>query len=160
MSSVSLQALDEADIPALMALSLAPEQSAFVKPISEILAAISPAQRAYVIRCRQQLVGFFIIDSDYPYARELDLHDVALLRSFFIGQAYQGRGYAKQALAQLPAVLALQGGFKRFKHLALTVNCRNKAAQGLYLATDFSDSGVLYLGGPAGPQHIYVKTLA
>ncbi len=157
MSSVSLQALDEADIPALMALSLAQEQSAFVKPISDILAAISPAQRAYVIRCRQQLVGFFIIDRDYPYARELDLHDVALLRSFFIGQAYQGRGYAKQALARLPAMLALQGGFK---HVALTVNCRNKAAQGLYLATGFSDSGVLYLGGPAGPQHIYVKTLA
>lgn len=157
MTSVLLKLLEEADLPALKALELAPEQRAFVKPIRDILSAITPTQRAYVMAYQQQLVGFFIIDANYPYHRELSLSAAAVLRSFFVGQAYQGRGFAKQALAQLPSLMRQQHG--DVEQLALTVNCRNKAAQSLYLKAGFSDSGVRYLGGPAGPQHIYVTHL-
>lgn len=36
----------------------------------------------------------------------------------------------------------------------LTVNCRNVAAYQCYLKAGFQDTGNLYHGGPAGPQHI------
>lgn len=38
--------------------------------------------------------------------------------------------------------------------MVLTVNARNPAARAVYLAGGFADTGELYLGGPAGPQHV------
>ncbi len=38
--------------------------------------------------------------------------------------------------------------------MVLTVNVRNQVARRLYLRHGFSDSGQLYLGGNAGPQHV------
>lgn len=152
MDSVSLKAFDEADIPALMALSLAPEQHAFVRPVAEILAAKTASQTAYVITLQRRVVGFFIIDADYPYSDQLSLVNAGVLRSFFVAQQYQGCGYAKQALALLPDLLRRQTDLD---YLALTVNCLNTAAQYLYLNAGLEDSKVLYLAGPAGPQHIY-----
>ena len=38
--------------------------------------------------------------------------------------------------------------------VVLTVNVRNQVARQLYLRHGFTDTGELYLGGSAGPQHV------
>jgi hypothetical protein len=43
--------------------------------------------------------------------------------------------------------------------LALNVNCRNIAAIRAYRNAGFVDSGELVFGGPAGPQHLMLRSL-
>ncbi|MGY5452852.1 GNAT family N-acetyltransferase [Agarivorans sp. MS3-6] len=155
---VRLQALSHAHISPLMALRVADQQQHFVKPIAQILKELSAGQSAHVMLVEQTVVGFFVIDSDYPYQDVFALSAGCLLRSFFVGKNDQGKGYGFAAGAQLKRYLATLN--VQQQQLALTVNCRNKAAQALYLACGFEDSGVLYQGGPAGPQHIYFMDLA
>ena len=150
---VKLQAISDDLIEDLLQLVVAKQQQDFVKPIAQTLNNLNTQQSAHLIMVKQQVIGFFVIDSLYPYQRELPLDNCVLLRSFFIGSQFQGKGYGFSAGKQLANYLSNLD--KAIQNLALTVNCRNHAAQALYKKVGFTDSEVLYRGGPAGPQHIY-----
>ncbi|SEA85621.1 GNAT family N-acetyltransferase [Alkalimonas amylolytica] len=143
--------------PELWQLKVAPDQQDFVLPISCIIAEQQPNEHFQLVHHQQQLAGFFLLDTGYSqqhaFAEPSDLG----LRSFFIDQQAQGRGIASAVLRQLPAYCRQQ--FPGFKRLVLTVNCRNQSAARLYQKHGFADSGQLYLGGSAGPQHILWQSL-
>ena len=76
-----------------------------------------------------------------------------LLRAFLVDAAAQGRGIATRALAHLPDFVAerLPGA----RRIVLSVNLRNPVAIRTYARAGFADTGELYHGGAAGPQHVF-----
>ncbi|MCC5853331.1 MAG: GNAT family N-acetyltransferase, partial [Alkalimonas sp.] len=142
---------------ALRQLRVAPEQQDFVLPIATIIAQQQATEHFQLVQHQQQLVGFFLLDTGYSqqhnFAKQSDLG----LRCFFVDQQAQGQGIASAVLHQLPGYCRQH--FPGFKRLVLTVNCRNQPAARLYQKHGFVDSGQLYRGGPAGPQHILWQSL-
>ncbi|MDI2126854.1 GNAT family N-acetyltransferase [Yinghuangia seranimata] len=121
-----------------------------------------PYRSPFAIVCDGDAAGFGVLDVQ-GYPDELAAVDaghaspsgpvpVVLLRAFYVGVAWQGRGIGGAAIRALPeaARKALPGA----RALALTVNVRNTGATAAYLACGFADTGRLYLGGDAGPQHV------
>lgn len=154
---VLLQSCSEPIPDEVRQLKVAPDQQDFVLPIGSLIEQRLATEHFQLIHHQQQLVGFFLLDTGYhqqhAFAEPSDLG----LRSFFIDQQAQGRGIASAALRQLPAYC--QQHFPGFQRLVLTVNCRNQQAARLYQKHGFADSGQLYLGGSAGPQHILWQSL-
>ncbi|CUH79130.1 putative acetyltransferase [Tritonibacter multivorans] len=105
----------------------------------------------------EQPVGFFKIDHKYPqtynFARTGDLG----LRAFMIDQPCQGRGLGSAAVARLGPYLRRL--YPAAEAMVLTVNLRNTAAIRAYLKAGMQDTGDLYTGGIAGPQHVMRLTL-
>ncbi|MEE1675565.1 GNAT family N-acetyltransferase [Agarivorans aestuarii] len=157
MVAMNLQPFAEHYFEQVLALQVAPEQQNYVKSIADILQQLSEQQSAHLMMVDKLLVGFFVIDQHYPYKQDLALNKAVLLRSFFVDQRHQGNGYGYQAGMLLKDYVSQL--ISDSDLLGLTVNCRNHAAQALYKKCGFIDSGVLYRGGPAGPQHIYLMKL-
>ena len=65
--------------------------------------------------------------------------------------AASGKGYAKQAMLQLPAFVA--NYFPWCDEIVLAVNHRNQRAKNLYRSSGFIDKGRRRIG-PIGEQHI------
>ncbi|MCH8536130.1 MAG: GNAT family N-acetyltransferase [Alkalimonas sp.] len=141
----------------LWQLQVLPTQQPYVLPIEEQLAQQRSGEHFQLLYQQDELVGCFILDSQYSRYHEFAGPKDLGLRGFFIAAAAQGKGYGKAALQQLPGYV--QQHFSQFQRLILTVNCRNMVAHQLYLATGFQDSGSLYYGGPSGPQHIIWREL-
>ncbi|WP_093180589.1 hypothetical protein [Pseudovibrio sp. Tun.PSC04-5.I4] len=77
--------------------------------------------------------------------------DLGLL-SFFIHNQQQGRDFGKQAVSALKPYLSVL--YAGYEGVYLTVNCKNPIAQGIYMKGGFENSGELYWGEVAGPQHV------
>lgn len=145
---VAAAAVDRA---AVLALAPRPEQEVFsgrardTLPLAEQTASRHP----YAMVEQDRPVGFLVLD-DAP--SDADPTADLLLRGFFVDAAHQGRGVAGRALEALPAAaLALR---PEARSVVLTVNVRNTAAHTAYVRHGFADTGELYLGGAAGPQHL------
>lgn len=120
-------------------------------PVETLPAAESdPCRQPYaIVAPGGDPAGFFVLDTSASDASPpADL----TLRAFFVDAAHQGRGLAGAALAALPSLI--RSAHPRARSAALTVNCRNTLACGLYLRNGWADTGVLYHGGDAGPQHV------
>lgn len=140
---------------AVLALRVHPEQYAFVSPIE---ASLADAERSHgstpmAILHNGAPVGYYRIEHHASTIAERDYAAPALgLRSFFIGEDWQGRGFGARAIDALVADLRERRPDARL--LVLTVNCRNLPALALYRRAGFEDSGALYHGGRSGPQHL------
>ncbi|EIT86082.1 GNAT family acetyltransferase [Fictibacillus macauensis ZFHKF-1] len=91
-----------------------------------------------------ELVSFFVLhrnDGVQPYSAN---RQAILLRAFSTDHREQGKGYAKRALAQLPQWIATH--FTECNEIVLAVNLENIAAQGLYKACGFVDTGGRVMG--------------
>lgn len=132
-------------------LSVRPDQIPFVGTIDELLSA--PAHRQpYLICCDDRVVGFFHIDADYANEYEFAAARDVGLRAFFIAEAEQGNGFGRRAIEQLQSLISRD--YPQAAAVVLTVNTRNPAAYHIYTQHGFRDTGALYHGGAAGPQHI------
>lgn len=138
-------------------LSVASAQQDFVLPVSDVITQQREGEHFQLVCHQQHAVGFFLLDSHYSAYHAFALPKDLGLRCFFIDQTAQGRGIAGAVLRELPAYC--QQHFPGFQRLVLTVNCRNQQAARLYQKHGFADSGQLYLGGSAGPQHILWQSL-
>lgn len=87
----------------------------------------------------------------YAAADEIGLHGV------LVDRRQRGHGYGVAALRALPEVVARE--HPQARAIALTVNTRNGAAIAAYRAAGFVDTGELFLGGQAGPQHVMRRSL-
>jgi RimJ/RimL family protein N-acetyltransferase len=74
------------------------------------------------------------------------------LRSFLIDSSRQGRGLGGAALEAIRGYVAERHPDR--ERILLTVNVRNTRALQAYLRAGYRDSGGLYHGGSAGPQHV------
>lgn len=156
--SVRLVRLTEADTrwrDILMTHELPPEQSRFAATASTSLPLgdTDPDRVSVAIVVGDVPVGMFALDRG-GYLREFDPDPkTVLLRAFYVAPAHQGRGYARAAVAQVADFVRVHA--PEINRVVLTVNQANPAAIRSYLAGGFSDTGEMYLGGDAGPQHVF-----
>jgi RimJ/RimL family protein N-acetyltransferase len=144
----------------VLELRVRPDQADYVSPVQVTLldAEQCPGSTPMAILCDETPMGFYRIELHAGSVADRDFEVPALgLRSFFLDQAWQGRGLARPALAALLA--DLPGRQPQARLLVLTVNCRNLAARALYLDAGFIDTGELYHGGRSGPQHLLTRSL-
>jgi RimJ/RimL family protein N-acetyltransferase len=139
----------------LLALAPRPEQERFSGRLTETLPAAEadPEREPVAILEGDEPVGFFVLHRG-PSAGELapERRDV-LLRAFLVDAAAQGRGIATRALAALPDFVSER--LPGVRRIVLSVNVGNPVAIRTYQRAGFADSGALYRGGAAGPQHVF-----
>lgn len=147
MPAVVLVPVDSRLREAVLATAPRPEQEVFSGRAAQTLpvAEADSARHPYAMTLDGVVVGFFVLDTG---TRAPDL----LLRGFYVDAGAQGRGVGTAAVRELAALVARD--FPAVGSLVLTVNVRNAAARAVYLAGGFVDGGELFLGGPAGPQHV------
>ena len=139
------------------------KKSEFIGSMEEIIEKIRRPDHAS--RClpfgaylAQQPIGFFCIDFAHPDLGQIpDPEPACWLNSFMIAPHCRRKGLATRILNQLP--IEINRAFPKIRYLNLTVNFRNRAARQLYLACGFKDTGEVYRGGPAGPQHVFTKAI-
>ncbi|OQP17559.1 MULTISPECIES: GNAT family N-acetyltransferase [Geobacillus] len=125
----------------LRSFDLPKEQQRFTALPAEALKACSEEKerKPIVILHQERPVGFFVLHTGKQIRPFTDNPRAVLLRSFSINYPEQGKGFAKQALALLPAFVNTH--FSDINEIVLAVNERNVAAQRLYLTAGFIDSG-------------------
>lgn len=142
---------------AVLALRPRPEQEVFSATAARTLpeALADPARTPFVVRRDGAPVGFGVLDRKGYLDELVDAPERAvLLRGFYLAAEHQGRGLGTRAAALVPG---LAGALHPDADLVvLTVNTANPAAVTAYLRAGFRDTGVTYLGGDAGPQHVLV----
>lgn len=91
-----------------------------------------------------QMVTFFALhtfEGVEPYSKNAN---AILIRTFSTDFHHQRKGYAKQALALIPAFVAEH--FVEINEIVLAVNIKNDVAQALYAKCGFVDNGVRTMG--------------
>lgn len=152
--------VDDALAEAVRALRVAPEQLEFVGDTAFNLddTRRDPDSEAMAVLAGDEVVGFYRLDF-HPGAvggRAFEEPSVGL-RAVVIDRRRQGRGYGARAMDACCEDLRRRHPQRRL--LALTVNCRNLAAIAAYRRSGFVDTGELFLGGAAGPQHLMLRRL-
>lgn len=157
---ITVVPVDAGNRDAVLQLGVAAEQRPYVGVIADLLSGADHCGDGDTLTFRRgtDYVGYCRLDA---HARSVAGHDFDVpargLRGFFIDARWQGRGLGGQAMQALLAWLVAQDPATRL--LVLTVNCRNDAALALYRRAGFQDSGELYHGGRAGPQHLLLRHL-
>jgi len=145
---------------AVRRLRVAPDQAPFVGDTGFNLddALRDPRSDAMAILVGAVAIGFYRIDHAPTIVARRSIGEASLgLRAFFIDADWQGRGLGTRAVQACCEDLRTRHPGRRL--LALNVNCRNVAAINAYRKAGFVDTGELYLGGSAGPQHLMVRRL-
>jgi RimJ/RimL family protein N-acetyltransferase len=140
---------------AVLALRVAPDQERYSgTPALTVPAADRERSREHVVIVRDGVpVGYFQLDTTgVPGAPKGP--EIIGLRGLLIDIALQGQGIATAALAALPGYVRER--FPERRTVALTVNLSNPAAMAVYRRAGFVETGDLYHGGNAGPQHAMV----
>jgi len=150
---ISLSPLPHARAAEVLHLEVADHQRAFVHPIADMVQETTRGVAMHVIRWNGAAIGFFKTDATYAERYDFAAEGEIGIRGVLIGAQYQGLGYGKAAMAALPGYLGQ--AFPEAGAAVLTVNCTNPTARRVYEASGWRDTGALYLGGNAGPQHIY-----
>ena len=117
-----------------------------------------PLSDAMAILADSRVIGFYRLDRAPNAVTGRPLAQPHLgLRAFLIDHRRQGRGLGTRAVR----ACCDDAGRRHPRHrlLALTVNCRNHAAVATYRRAGFEDSGELFHGGAAGPQHLLLYRL-
>jgi RimJ/RimL family protein N-acetyltransferase len=149
---VTIERLNEGHRQAVESIKLAQEQVKFAGTAQEFLADDSETTHLHIIQNQQKVVGFFKIDIAYASSYPFCPSNALGLRFFVVGIDHQGKGIGTGAVRELFHYLAQ--AYTDYNAVYLTVNCKNPAARACYLKGGFVDTGELYLGGAAGPQHI------
>lgn len=159
-SAVDVAPVTAALADAVRALRVDPAQYPFVGDAGANLAdtEASPTSEAMAILADGRVVGFYRIDLlPGPIAGREYGQATALLRAMAVDRRCQGRGIGARAL--LACCADLERRHPALRLLALTVNCANPAAIRAYRKAGFVDTGELYFGGRAGPQHVMLRRL-
>ncbi len=137
--------------------------SEYIDPLADIINKVSekssePLSLPYGVFLNEEMVSFFTLDFSNPPVEFLAGDKGSCwLDSFFIAKEFQGKGLSKIILFQI--ICSLSKWQPAINRLNLTVNFKNHIAKTTYLNCGFADTGEIYSGGPAGPQHIYTITL-
>lgn len=154
---IELTPMNERYLEQVLTLSIAEEQLPYVGTIEEVLLNADSNVHPHLVIAQGNPVGIFLIDTTYCQQYDFAPKQALGFRAFLIDQNSQGKGYGSAVIAQLSDYLTQH--YAAFRQVYLTVNCKNASAYRCYLNNGFIDSGELYLGGAAGPQHIMLKSL-
>jgi RimJ/RimL family protein N-acetyltransferase len=160
MVSVRIQPVTADLRAAVLRLAVHPAQLPFVGRIEDSLAdvAVCPGSEGLAVLLGDDVVGYVRIDRRASALGDHPLADGAVaLRSLMIDAARQGQGLGGRALDAIHAWVA--GRYPDRERILLSVNVRNEGAVRAYLRAGYRDSGELYHGGLAGPQHVLWRPL-
>lgn len=155
---LEIERLIESHIAAIRKVSIEDEQLRFAGTSEEFLQDSTDTVHLHVIKLDGLIVGFFKLDTAYSEHYPFCPPDGIGLRFFVIDKAQQGKGLGSRVVKALFGYLKMS--YSGFNSVYLTVNCKNTVARACYLKGGFEDSGELYLGGLAGPQHIMRRKIA
>jgi RimJ/RimL family protein N-acetyltransferase len=147
-------------VDGVRALRVAPDQQPFVGDTGFNLddALRDPNSEAMAILVGATPVGFYRLDFAPTTVARRSIGEASVgLRAFFLDAGWQGRGLGTRAVQACCKDLRARHPARRL--LALNVDCRNVAAVNAYRKAGFVDTGELYPGGSAGPQHLMVRRL-
>lgn len=143
---------------ALAAYHLDEEQSQFSRIPEDVLNDPDMMENSerfpYCILVDEAPAGFFCLDFSEDRFAYTQNPNAVLLRSLSVNPACQGKGVAKTAMLQLPALVKQH--FPGTTEIVFGVNANNKSAYRLYLKTGYLDSGKVY-NGIKGPQYVMYK---
>ncbi len=91
-----------------------------------------------------KLVTFFNLHKNAGVKPYSDNANAILLRTFSTDHRYLGKGYAKQALKELPSFVKQY--FDNINEIVLAVNVQNDVAQSLYKKSGYVDEGERRMG--------------
>jgi RimJ/RimL family protein N-acetyltransferase len=153
MGNVALTFFEEIHREALNAFYLVEDQKKFTALPSDALKQCEedPSRNPVVITESDVPVGFFVLHAG-ENIRDFTANPLAMvIRALSINQSEQGKGYAKEAMLQLPAFVS--NHFPEVNELILSVNFKNESAKKLYEKVGFQDRGQIK-HGPVGPQYV------
>ncbi|MBO1756813.1 GNAT family N-acetyltransferase [Allobranchiibius sp. CTAmp26] len=142
-----------------MSHQLPEDQQRFAAPAADSLPLSDgdPDRTSVAILAGDEPVGMFALDRGGYFRKFQDSPSAVLLRAFYVASDHQGHGYARAAVAAVPAFV--REHLPGVDRVVLTVNTRNPTAIHTYTSGGFTDTGKTYLGGTSGPQHILELTL-
>ena len=145
---------------AVRALQVGPGQGAYAGDAAFNLtnAQDDPQSEAMAVIADGAVVGFYRLDfaRNAIIGRDLGAPSVGL-RAFLIDARQQGRGIGQRATVALCEDVRQRHPQRRL--LLLLVHCRNLAGIVVYRKAGFIDTGKLFGGGRAGPQHLMLRPL-
>lgn len=153
MGNVVLTFFDEIHGKALHAFDLAEDQKKFTAMPSDALKICEedPSRNPVVIMASDTPVGFFVLHAGENISDFTANPNAMVIRALSVNQSEQGKGYAKEAMLQLPAFVSTH--FPEINELILAVNFKNEPAKKLYEKAGFQDRGQIK-HGPVGPQYV------
>lgn len=149
---IELAPLQKADRPQVLALRLDEAQLQFAGTPAQFLEDESPSSHLHLVKHKGDVIGFFKLDLNYSKHYAFCPESGIGLRFFVIDASQQGQGFGTEAAAGMLSYVKKH--YPDYNAVYLTVNCKNPSARRCYLKAGFEDTGELYLGGAAGPQHI------
>ena len=153
MGNVSLTFFDEIHREALNAFYLVEDQKKFTAMPSDALKICEEdlSRNPVVIMASDGPVGFFVLHAGENIRDFTANPNAMVIRALSVNQPEQGKGYAKEAMLQLPAFVS--NHFSEIDELILAVNFKNEPAKKLYEKAGFQDRGQI-MHGPIGPQYV------
>lgn len=153
MGNVVLTFFDKIHHKALNAFNLAEDQKKFTAMPSDALKICEedPSRNPVVIMASDTPVGFFVLHAGENISDFTANPHAMVIRALSVNQSEQGKGYAKDAMLQLPAFVSTH--FPEINELILAVNFKNEPAKKLYEKAGFQDRGQIK-HGPVGPQYV------
>ncbi|EOX4457812.1 GNAT family N-acetyltransferase [Vibrio antiquarius] len=155
---ITFEKLNKAHEASVLTIQLSDEHIKFASTPKAFLSDLTTSIDRLVIKYNDEVVGFFKLDLNYSDNHSFcSDHDLGF-RTLALDTRVQGNGLGTQCMKQLPRYLA--DNYPARGYVYLTVNCKNLGAKACYSNAGFEDTGKLYRGGPAGPQHIMRRKIA
>lgn len=151
-AAIEIAPLPRSERAAVLHIRLPPDQQVFGGDIAVESADTDPETDFHVLRHEGKVTGFFKIERAYGARYDFAPRGALGLRMLQIDAGAQGKGLGRALFSALPGYLAQH--YPAARECWLTVNCRNTRARHVYLTGGWEDTGALYLGGDAGPQHV------
>ncbi|MBH0169046.1 GNAT family N-acetyltransferase [Fictibacillus sp. 18YEL24] len=153
MANITLTFFNEIHRDALNAFYLPQEQEKFTAMPSDALKKCEKdrGRHPVVIEENGNTVGFFVLHIGENIGDFTANPNAMVIRALSINHPQQGKGYAKEAMLQLP--LFVSKHFPEVNELILAVNFKNDPAKKLYEKVGFVDRGQIK-PGPVGPQYV------
>ncbi|MBN3553886.1 GNAT family N-acetyltransferase [Fictibacillus nanhaiensis] len=153
MTNTRLTFCNEIHEEALLAFHLPPEQEKFTAMPNEALKKCEedPGRHPVVIEANGRTVGFFVLHKGENIGDFTANPNAMVIRALSINHPEQGKGFAKDAMLQMPQFVS--DHFPEVNELILAVNFKNDLAKKLYEKVGFVDRGQIK-PGPVGPQYV------
>ncbi|GEA50963.1 N-acetyltransferase [Vibrio inusitatus NBRC 102082] len=149
---IEIERLNSSHVPCVKDIQLSEQSVRFASTTDDFLLDISSTTHRYVIKQHHLVVGFFKLDLAYESTYHFCFKNSIGLRTFALDQRQQGKGLGTKTVEAL--LCYLTNHYQAYDFVYLTVNCKNAAAISCYRKGGFEDTGEIYLGGQAGPQHV------
>ncbi|AWF81347.1 GNAT family N-acetyltransferase [Microbulbifer sp. A4B17] len=136
----------------VLQISLPPDQLRYVCTPKSFIADRCETTHLYLIKLEGVVIGYFKADLAYFKSYSFCPEDGLGMRAFAIDKSCQGRGLGVLSVQSIVEYLTKE--YRYYSGVYLTVNCNNLKAIRCYKKCGFLDTGDLYFGGAAGPQHV------